>query len=423
MKLRTHYDNLKVSRDAQDFVIRAAYKALSQRYHPDKNPNPDAARIMQLINGSYRVLSDPELRAEHDAWIAAKEANAGTGTQSPPPGAGQGGQRTTASAHRSQPPPKRAVVFPKGGSSSADALPPRLLSIVADRSRGRCGDQTRIPLGPSQRNTLTRTAICLGWLVVAYGLATAFHWSNEARLWIGSISALFGIYFGDQVYKLCLLSFRPFHPSLVVTPLYVMETTWDRVDYWPISAVRDIQASYHDKGFYKHTRFTIDFADTSRGYVTDSKYLYGRIIDRLNDGRGLYRSSEQTGNQEALDAVDELKGFQLRRSHEVAPKIYGFLAGWVAGCLAYLLAFAGLVMLNQGQPDGRQPGTSHRTAPASSLNDVEMFLKLVSLNGNTTHPVHQLYIPANARFTLDKVTADNYDIRRLVIVGFTYGEE
>ena len=46
-KIHTHYDNLKVSRGAPQEVIRAAYKALSQKYHPDKNPGEEkAARIM-----------------------------------------------------------------------------------------------------------------------------------------------------------------------------------------------------------------------------------------------------------------------------------------------------------------------------------------------------------------------------------------
>jgi len=48
-KLRTHYDNLKVSRDAPDNVIRAAYKTLSQKYHPDKNPGDErAAHVMAV---------------------------------------------------------------------------------------------------------------------------------------------------------------------------------------------------------------------------------------------------------------------------------------------------------------------------------------------------------------------------------------
>lgn len=73
--IRTHYDNLKVARDAPDNVIRAAYKSLSQTFHPDKNPGDErAARIMALINESYRILSDPQKRREHDAWIAREEA-------------------------------------------------------------------------------------------------------------------------------------------------------------------------------------------------------------------------------------------------------------------------------------------------------------------------------------------------------------
>ncbi len=74
-KLRTHYDNLKVARDAPDLVIRAAYRTLSQKYHPDKNPgDARAARVMAILNQSYDVLSDPERRREHDGWIEREES-------------------------------------------------------------------------------------------------------------------------------------------------------------------------------------------------------------------------------------------------------------------------------------------------------------------------------------------------------------
>jgi curved DNA-binding protein CbpA len=74
---RTHYDNLKVARDAPDYVIRAAYKTLSQNFHPDKNPgDAHAAKIMAIINKSYEVLSDPIKRREHDEWIAREESDA-----------------------------------------------------------------------------------------------------------------------------------------------------------------------------------------------------------------------------------------------------------------------------------------------------------------------------------------------------------
>ncbi len=73
-QVRTHYDNLKVARDAPAEVIRAAYKSLSQKFHPDRNPgNHEAARIMVLINAAYEVLSDSDKRKEHDLWIAQQE--------------------------------------------------------------------------------------------------------------------------------------------------------------------------------------------------------------------------------------------------------------------------------------------------------------------------------------------------------------
>lgn len=73
-KIHTHYDNLKVSRHAPQEVIRAAYKALSQKYHPDKNPGDErAARIMAIVNTAYNILSDPVRRKEHDEWIASEE--------------------------------------------------------------------------------------------------------------------------------------------------------------------------------------------------------------------------------------------------------------------------------------------------------------------------------------------------------------
>ena len=76
-KVHSHYDNLKIARDASAEEVRAAYRTLTRQYHPDRNPgNPDAQRVMAVVNVAYGVLSDTARRAEHDAWIAAEEAPA-----------------------------------------------------------------------------------------------------------------------------------------------------------------------------------------------------------------------------------------------------------------------------------------------------------------------------------------------------------
>ena len=109
--VHTHYDNLKVTRNAPPEVIRAAYKTLTQKYHPDRHPgSADAERVMALINVSYQVLSDPVQRADHDRWIAQQEQSA-----VPPPAPSSPWPRqapqspTQATPHSAQPPTPAAV--------------------------------------------------------------------------------------------------------------------------------------------------------------------------------------------------------------------------------------------------------------------------------------------------------------------------
>ncbi|MBK5913605.1 J domain-containing protein [Rhodocyclus purpureus] len=81
-RVHSHYENLKVARDAPPEVIRAAYRSLSQKYHPDRNPgDKNANKIMAIINLAFETLSDPDKRREHDKWIAREEAIGGESQQ------------------------------------------------------------------------------------------------------------------------------------------------------------------------------------------------------------------------------------------------------------------------------------------------------------------------------------------------------
>jgi curved DNA-binding protein CbpA len=94
---KTHYDTLKVSHDAPVEVIRAAYRVLSLKHHPDRNPeDPTAAATMGLLNRAYAVLSDPERRRAYDASIRELQ------THSPPGAAPRAttGRRVRADSER-----------------------------------------------------------------------------------------------------------------------------------------------------------------------------------------------------------------------------------------------------------------------------------------------------------------------------------
>jgi hypothetical protein len=66
-----YYAILGLSPTSEDVVIRAAYRALIRRYHPDGNASTAAAARARAINAAYEVLIDPEKRAEYDEMRAA----------------------------------------------------------------------------------------------------------------------------------------------------------------------------------------------------------------------------------------------------------------------------------------------------------------------------------------------------------------
>lgn len=61
------YAIMQLSRDVTQLELRRAYRALSLKYHPDRNPNdPSAAKRFADINMAYEVLGDPDKRAIYD---------------------------------------------------------------------------------------------------------------------------------------------------------------------------------------------------------------------------------------------------------------------------------------------------------------------------------------------------------------------
>jgi DnaJ domain len=73
---RTHYGELDVREDATPSRIRAAFRRLALRHHPDRNPNDDAAEeTFKRVSAAYGVLDDITKREEYDRWLrAAREA-------------------------------------------------------------------------------------------------------------------------------------------------------------------------------------------------------------------------------------------------------------------------------------------------------------------------------------------------------------
>jgi curved DNA-binding protein CbpA len=67
----TYYQVLQIDKKASDEVIKAAYRALCHKWHPDHNPNNNQQCVvkMQQINIAYSILSDAARKAVYDQTL------------------------------------------------------------------------------------------------------------------------------------------------------------------------------------------------------------------------------------------------------------------------------------------------------------------------------------------------------------------
>ncbi len=69
MEKRDYYEVLGVSKTATDAEIKAAYKKMAIKYHPDRNPgNKEAEEKFKEAAEAYDVLRDPEKRQRYDQF-------------------------------------------------------------------------------------------------------------------------------------------------------------------------------------------------------------------------------------------------------------------------------------------------------------------------------------------------------------------
>ena len=100
MDFTDYYEILEVSRNSSDEIIKAAYRTMCKKYHPDTftGPRAVAEERIRKINEAYRVLGHPADKRRYDALYD---------------------QRRKTVARPSSAPPRREA--PKGGHSAGNS--------------------------------------------------------------------------------------------------------------------------------------------------------------------------------------------------------------------------------------------------------------------------------------------------------------
>ena len=134
-----YYKVLGVNKNATQDEIRAAYRKLARKHHPDLNPNDkEANKKFQQINEANEVLSDPDKRKKYDQygkdWQHAEtfeKAKQSSGSRSRRgSGAGLAGVNTTL-RHRPSPSPVTATPATPSTAFKTRALSSSFIAAMA----------------------------------------------------------------------------------------------------------------------------------------------------------------------------------------------------------------------------------------------------------------------------------------------------
>ena len=124
------YEILQVHPKADPDVIRAAYRVLARKHHPDHGGDP---RRMIQINDAWDVLGDAPRRAEYDASRAASSRYAVPATGSSPAAASWAGGGSAAGGAPSA--GRAPSAAPRADSFHAGPPPGRPSGTVLDFGR------------------------------------------------------------------------------------------------------------------------------------------------------------------------------------------------------------------------------------------------------------------------------------------------
>lgn len=64
-----YYKRLGISENAPEEVIKASYRALAKKYHPDVNSSAEASETFKKLTDAFDYLSDSKMRHDYDSYL------------------------------------------------------------------------------------------------------------------------------------------------------------------------------------------------------------------------------------------------------------------------------------------------------------------------------------------------------------------
>lgn len=282
---KSYYDILDVAHTATQITIRKAYILRVKAIHPDlinQETHPvkwkQANEMLKEFNLAYAVLSNPIERSRYDNGLLNNQPKRKQNTQ----------------PQHSEPNYSQTSTFDLNlhyGQTHFSKLPLGVKTILLERQLGKKKDQYQIKIGGISWNYFWLILSC-SWFLLLFLFANDSRWtSSDFYYFIVGTSFACGV-IGANANKLVKWYKAKLKCYLYVTPLYIIKTKNDRIWYWPISRIRDINVIFEkinpkDKSEYAGNKIAseahIVFIDTKE--TISIKQSAGLFIPHLQSFR------------------------------------------------------------------------------------------------------------------------------------------
>jgi curved DNA-binding protein CbpA len=138
MARQNHYETLGLRSSASEKEIKAAYRKIVLRHHPDRSSDPASTRIFMEATEAYEALLDPERRRAYDQGLAG-EARRAAEREAEAKRAQAAESRAKAARAASTAPPPRTATAPPG-----TPIPTQLARLSLLFSRGLYAEAERL---------------------------------------------------------------------------------------------------------------------------------------------------------------------------------------------------------------------------------------------------------------------------------------
>jgi len=386
-----YYKILGINSNATESEIKTAFKRKAMELHPDRNKSKDATKQFQLLNEAFNVLTDTNARAEYDTPVVEVPHQASQTNDQPPEPA------VCTVCNKISAQPRYAIFYDVRSfllSTSKRTYQGIFCSVCAEKKIMRASIITWLfgwwgfPWGPiysiqtlfinmfggKRPNDINaRLTFYQAW-VFAYNnkIDMAYAVAQDALSFAKKIARN-----ADQEDKAIKTEIEEFIEDLKMSGAKAIKLidTWGRLNksfyiqasIMLVAGVLITQAIYNEKNTYYSALNTHEPSFTEAAPpATQPQKNVKPVTYKPSYERPL---EDPNGNQ------------------------------WPASA-SYL----------DGFPQLRTDGRSKVTVD-NSRNDSDVFVKLVSIHTEGSLPVRVCFIPAHERFTLENVTAGQYDIR------------